>query len=119
MEISINSGVLDLKMRRKVSLAPLDAGAGRIAPLAVGETGAVAKPKRAEAPASQTTQVSRTERVKEVLFVSIRCGMQLLALRFARELLPMAKRAISPAISRQEGRSAAALAPPVNGQGTR
>jgi hypothetical protein len=80
----MNSGELDLKMRRNVSVAPPDAG-DRIAALAVR----VAKPPAATTPAqvqaSETTQVSRIERAREVLIFFIRCAMQTGGLRLARE----------------------------------
>src|SRR6267143_6210368 len=80
----MNSGELDLKMRRKVSVAPPDAGADRIAALAVGGAQPSAATTPAEVQASETTQVSRIERAREVLISSIRCAMLASGLRPAR-----------------------------------
>src|SRR5258708_12652122 len=101
----MNSGELDLKMRRNVSLAPADAGAERIVTLAPSAATPSAATKLAELQASETTQVSRIERAREVLIVSIRCAMQGVALRLAREMLPAVKREVSRAISGQPGYS--------------
>jgi len=81
----MNSGELDLKMRRNVSVAPLDAGAGRIAALVVGAAKPRAATTPAEVQASETTQVSRIERAREVLILFIRCAMHAGGLRLARE----------------------------------
>src|SRR5690349_18224395 len=116
----MNSGELDLKMRRKVSVAPPDAGADRVAAWALG----AAKPHTATTPAevqaNEATQVSRIERARDVLILFIRCAMQTGGLRSAQELLPAAKRVASSAVwlttSRREGHNAAAPAPPANGR---
>src|SRR5258706_8821056 len=115
----MNSGVLDLKMRRNVSLAPVDAGAERIAPLAAGEEKAPAVTKAAEAQASEIAQDSRIERVTEVLIVSIRCVKQVIALRFAQGSLARATRGVLRAISRLGDRSAGVPARPANGKAQR
>src|ERR1700736_4069199 len=108
----MNSGELDLKMRRKVSLAPADAGSDRIASLAPSEAKSPATTKPAEVQANETTQVSRIKRAREVLIVSIRCAMQVVALRLVRGQHPAARREISRAISGQAGCSVLAPARP-------
>jgi len=81
----MNSGELDLNMRRNVSVAPPDAGADRIAALAVGVAKTPAATTPAEVQASETTQISRIERAREVLILFIRCAMQASGLRPALE----------------------------------
>src|SRR5260370_38954352 len=115
----MNSGELDLKMRRKVSVAPPDAAADRVAAWAGGAAKPHAATTPAEAPASETIQVSRIERAREVLISSIRCAMLASGLRPARGLLPAAKREALPMTSRQEDHNAAAPARPANGRAPR
>src|SRR5258708_30311883 len=103
----MNSGVLDLKIRRNVNLAPSAAGS---------ECNPPVKAMTACAQGSESRQVNRKERIKEVLIVSIRCVKKVVALRSARELQPRAPREISRRTTtwRQEGHNAGALAPPAN-----
>src|SRR5258705_13277672 len=102
----MNSGVLDLKIRRNVSFAPVDAGAERIAPLAAGEEKAPAVKKAAEAQASEIAQDSRIERGKKVLIVSIRWVKEGIALRFAQGSLARGTRGGLRGVSHLGGRSA-------------
>src|SRR5260370_36172975 len=115
----MNSGELDLKTRRNVSLAPADAGADRIAPLAPSAPTPPAATKPTEPQASETTRVSRIQRARKVLIVSIRCAMRVVALRPAREMLPAVKREVSRAISGQAGYSVPAPARPADGRAQR
>src|SRR5260370_31058212 len=96
----MNSGELDLKMRRNVNVAPAEAGADRIAALA----GSGAKPPAATTPAevqaSETTQVSRIERARGVLILFIRCSMHASGLRLPPEYVPPAQYPVSPPPSR-------------------
>src|SRR3977135_4439578 len=103
----MNSGVLDLKTRRNVNLAPSAAGA---------ECNPPVKAITACAQGSESRQVNRKERIREVLIVSIRCVKKVVALRSARELQPRVPGEISrrTATWRQEGHNAGALAPPAN-----
>src|SRR5258708_485487 len=115
----MNSGVLDLKTRRNVSLAPAAAGAVHVALPAARTAKAPALTRAADAPASVIVQVSRTARIREALIVSIGCAQQVFALRFAKELPARATRGASRAISGLGDRSVGALAPPANGKGPR
>src|SRR5712672_4602410 len=112
----MNSGVLDLKTRRKVNLGPADAGVGAVNSRATGEEKASERGKMEGVHASESRQVKRKERIREVLIVSIRCVKKVVALRSARELQPRVPREISRrrATWRQEGHNAGALAPPAN-----
>src|SRR5258707_15787587 len=103
----MNSGVLDLKTRRNVNLAPDAAGA---------ECNPPVKGMTAWAQGSESRQANRKERIREVLIVSIRCVKKVVALRSARELQPRVPREISrqTATWRREGHNAGALAPPAN-----
>src|SRR5258706_15965561 len=115
----MNSGVLDLKTRRKISFAPADAGAERIASLAAGAGKAPAPTTAADAPAGGIVQVSRTARGTEAFIVSIGCVKQAFAVRFPQGALAMARRGASRAILRLGGRSAGVSAPPANGRAPR
>src|SRR5260221_11201716 len=111
----MNSGELDLKMRRNVSLAPADAGAERIVTLAPSAATPSAATKLAELQASETTQVSRIERPREVLIVSIRCAMPGFALRLSREMPPAVKPDVCRVISGRAGSTVPARPPPPHG----
>lgn len=94
----MNSGELDLKMRRNVSLAPVDAATEPGAPFSTGEA-KVSLMKATDAHASGIVQVSRTARITEAFIVWIGCVKQAFALRFAQDSPAHATRAASPAIS--------------------
>src|ERR1700682_648071 len=112
----MNSGLLDLKTRRNVSLVPVDVGVERGAALVRGEAKALEPTKAAETAVSKIPEASRIERVTEVLIVSIRCVKQVFALRFAWGLRPAATHVASRGTSRLGGCSAGAPAPPANGK---
>src|SRR5712692_1188465 len=110
----MNSGVLDLKTRRNVNLAPAAAGTERIRAPAVYEGKTREEAKTIDLQGSKSKH-SRKERIKKVLIVSIRCVKKVVALRSARELQPKAPCGISPAIWCQEDHNAGEPAPSANG----
>src|ERR1700719_1590371 len=119
MEISMHSGVLDLKTRRKLSLAPAAAGAAALAEAALGE---VMGNERADQPqlGLRVRIDRRSAREEKSFIVSIRCVRALRALRREPHLQRLMARGILTARKiRWEDQSASAPAPLAHGKARR